>query len=190
MTSLSFKIKLALGVCAALTGMGLWAYPAAGPSAEPIQAPDQVRAQPAATVVPIDPTRAVIDGVVVDEAGAPVAGAQVRVPQSWYPPADGTAAADGRFRITIDYPTARYCTIYASSPDGTKLAVDKTDPWNDGPVVPIRLVLRPAVPIRVTVVDGRDAPVPGAAVAASNTAAVVAHATTDDRGAEIGRAHV
>src|SRR5205823_867597 len=122
---------------------------------------------PAAAAVPADPTRAVIEGVVVDESGAPVAGAQVRVPQSWHPPAAGTAAADGRFRLTIDYPTARYCTIYASSPDGTLLAADKTDSWNDGPVVPIRLVLKPAVPIRVTVVDGRDAPVPGAVVAAS-----------------------
>src|SRR5205823_938196 len=65
---------------------------------------------------PPDPSKAVVTGTVVDEAGRPVAGAVVRSLRSRLkePPPQTTTAADGTFRMVLDQPSLAHETILAA----------------------------------------------------------------------------
>src|SRR5438034_2299884 len=72
---------------------------------------------------PADPTRAVITGVVVDEAGKPAADVSVRT--LWRgvggAPASAHTDAAGRFRLVLDRATNFYDLVLASATDGVRL---------------------------------------------------------------------
>jgi hypothetical protein len=134
-----------------------------------------------------DPSKAVIDGTAVDEAGAPVVGATVRVLKWLQPDATAVTAAGGRFRLVLDGPLANYHTIYAVTPDGGRQGRCQTKFMDFRQTISSRLVLKPAATVRVSVVDGRGTAVPDAIVALDDQEAMLAHSTTDANGAAIIR---
>lgn len=129
-----------------------------------------------------DPSKAVIDGAAVDEAGAPVVGATVRARQWLHPDATAITSAGGRFRLVLDGPRANYHTIYAATLDGGQQGRCQTKSMDFGQTISYRVVLKPAATVRVSVVDGRGTAVPGAIVAVDDEAAMLAHSTTDASG--------
>ena len=129
-----------------------------------------------------DPSKAAIDGIAVDEAGAPVVGATIRVRQWLHPDATAVSAADGRFHIVLDDALANYCP-YAATADGTRQGRQCTEFMDFSRIVAIRVVLKPAATVRVTVVDAGGAAVPGAVVAMDDQAGMLAHSITDATGA-------
>jgi RNA polymerase sigma factor (sigma-70 family) len=164
--------------------IGLGSFAGADPAQDAgrnADAPPAVAARRAEPEPPPDPTRAVVEGIVVDEAAKPVAGAEVRVPG--HAIATATTAADGRFRVILDGPLARYTTIHVRGSDGAKMAVARTDPFDDDAVVRARIVLKRAATIRVQVVNGENTPVADAAVTAQGPAGTLAHCRTDAAGA-------
>jgi hypothetical protein len=130
-----------------------------------------------------DPSKAVIEGAAVDEAGAPVDGATVRVRQWLHPDVTAITAADGRFRIVLDAPLAIVRMVHVASADGSRQGRYRTEFMDLCRVVNARVVLKPAATVRVSVVDGRGAAVPGAVVAVDDLADMLAHTTTDAGGA-------
>lgn len=138
-----------------------------------------------ATLRADDPSRAVIDGTAVDEAGEPVAGATIRAPQRWSFPPDAAAVtdSDGRFRLELATPMANGVTVYAATPDGARQGRQRTEFMDFSRTVRCRIVLKPAATVRVAVVDGQGEAVPDAVVALDDFHAMLAHAVTDGAGA-------
>jgi hypothetical protein len=122
----------------------------------------------AAEAPPADPTRARIEGIVVDEAGRPVEGAIVRS-LDWGLKRDKPTARsgpDGRFCLILDEAQANRHAVAASNGDGTRQALTHTDPNDERATVEVRLVLRPSQELAVNVVDEQSKPVAGASVVA------------------------
>jgi hypothetical protein len=70
----------------------------------------------------LDPSKARVEGVAVDEAGKPVAGAVVSTVRS-HVGSEGSSvrtAVDGAFRLLLDEASARYETIVATADDGRR----------------------------------------------------------------------
>lgn len=130
-----------------------------------------------------DPSSAVVEGVVVDEAGSPVSGVQV-VSHNWLQPdSTCTSGADGQFRLVLDSPFCGYRHLYASNLDGSRRGRYLTPFMQFDPIVKVRIVLKPAADVHVIVVDGKDRPVPGAVVVMNDaTSSALADATTNEKG--------
>lgn len=113
-----------------------------------------------------DPSKARIEGVVVDEGGKPVAGATVSMVRYGprMPLATATTNADGTFRLISDTATVHHRILLASTDKGKHQGV-----WQvEGPaldlVTPARIVLKPARSIVVRVVNDLKDAVLGASV--------------------------
>jgi hypothetical protein len=130
-----------------------------------------------------DAVRAVIDGVVVDESGAAVAGATVRVPEWAGPDVTATTDAGGRFRAVLRGPLANFRAIYAADSGGKRLGRSLTDVMDYAPVVTTRITLKPAIDLHVSVVDAMEKPVAGATVAVEDQYKLAAYGTGDAQGA-------
>src|SRR5262249_30024031 len=112
-----------------------------------------------------EPARARVEGVVVDEAGKPVAGVTVgvvRVGKSAGPTA--RTAADGSFRLVLDAPSALYETVLATADGGARQGIVRFQDTVLPSVAKVRLVLKPSRALTVRVSDARKAPVAGADV--------------------------
>jgi beta-lactamase regulating signal transducer with metallopeptidase domain len=147
-------LLLAAGVAAASVRLG----------GEPATQDKTARERPAAEPVK-DPSRARIEGVVVDEAGKPVAGATVgvvKVGRGSEPTA--RTAADGSFRLVFDAPSVRHETVLATADGGARQGIVRFEDTVLPGVAKVRLVLKPSRPLAVRVTDARKAPVAGAAV--------------------------
>jgi hypothetical protein len=138
----------------------------------------------AAADPPADPSRARIEGIVVDEAGRPVEGAAVRV-LDWDTKAanaTGRSGPDGKFRLVLDGALARLRHVVAQSTSGRQ-ALAEIDFLDHRPVVDVRLVLKPSHDVTVRVVDEKKKPVAGAFVAAlARFLMPLDHAETDATG--------
>ena len=112
-----------------------------------------------------DPSRAVIRGVVVDEGGAPVAGAVVSVPAlpSRGGPEPATTDSTGAFRLTLNAPAVQNATLLVNSADGAQLGLLEFDASHDVSS-DVRVVLKPGRKIAMEVVDANGNPAPGARV--------------------------
>jgi Carboxypeptidase regulatory-like domain len=130
-----------------------------------------------------DPGRTVIDGVVVDESGAAVGGATIRIPDWGQPEVTATTGADGRFQAALNGPLANYRAIYAADSNGKRLGRALTDAMDYAPVVTTRITLKPAVDLLVSVVDATEKPVAGATVAIEDEYHLAAYGTSDVKGA-------
>jgi hypothetical protein len=129
-----------------------------------------------------------IKGIVVDEQGRPVAGA--RVSSLWTIEAKPvTSDADGTFALPTDEPRLANQSLLATSDGGARQGVFRFDgpTGPKGPRTLPRIVLRPAQEVTVTVVDGRGAPVAGAAVFVLDLVFPVAGAHSDARGIAVLR---
>jgi beta-lactamase regulating signal transducer with metallopeptidase domain/protocatechuate 3,4-dioxygenase beta subunit len=146
---------------------------------------DRGAAEPPAREAPRDLTKARIEGVVVDEAGKPIAAATVSI-LGWRagsaPPV--RTAADGSFVLVLADASARYHTVLATADGGARQGLFHFYDTVLTPVATARIVLKPSRPLTVRVTDARKAPVAGATVGVSDhtSAWLVASATTDGRG--------
>ena len=129
-----------------------------------------------------EPTWTVVDGIVVDEGGKPIAGATVRflIPYK----ASGPAAADaaGRFRLAFYCGVARSEWLVAESPDGRRLGYEYL---RAPPALHLatRIECRPPRTIRIHTVDGHGQPVAGARTAVMVRGIMaLAHSATDKTG--------
>lgn len=110
-----------------------------------------------------------IRGTVVDEAGAPVAGAAVRA--KGYEKSDdaATSGADGRFLLRVGGPFRVHTAIIAEADGGARLGFAAHDDMAIGPPESLRIVLKPARPLTVRVKDAAGRPVAGAAVSVDSS---------------------
>jgi RNA polymerase sigma factor (sigma-70 family) len=130
------------------------------------------------------PRPARVHGVVVDEAGRPVAGALVQADPFTPREARGTTGADGWFSIEIPRHQIDGMAILARSAEGNRLGYFQYD-YNLTVLAaqsPARLVLKPGREVVVRVTSSSRAPVPDAAVEAAGNFAVLADGKTGPDG--------
>ncbi len=175
------------GTVAGLAGVGwLWSarqqapLPAAGPQVK------GVRHDPAPA--PVGKAGSRLKGVVVDEGRQPVAGARVR---SLYTASRQTATtgADGTFDLPNEMRNALEHGLIATADGGALQGMCLFQPpaVPDGPGSLAGIMLHPAHEVAVTVVNGRGAPVPDAAVFVLDLNFPAADARTDARGKAVIR---
>ncbi len=130
-----------------------------------------------------------IKGIVVDEAGKPVAGARV-APLWMLPTRTAISAADGTFVVLHDDPRRTNQAVIATADGGARQGIFRYDgpAGYKGPRTLARVVLRPAQLVTVTVADRSGAPVPDAAVFVLDVVFPVAESRTDARGIAVLRA--
>ena len=125
-----------------------------------------------------------IKGLVVDSSGQPVAGALVSNMRSDRP-RSATTKPDGTFVIATDDSNLRYFALLATADNGARQGIFRFhDPKTGikGLRTLARIVLKPLRAVTISVVDGRGAPVEGAAVVVLDVVFPVAEGRTDARG--------
>ena len=171
----SFPIKLILAASLALALAACLTVGLAR-SVEPPQQPAPAAAEPEEKPQPV-----AIRGVVVDESGAAVAGADVLLAAYTSAEIRGVTGSDGRFELPLpDRRAGSWPTLLARSADGRRLGtfeygrvLSLTEPAE-----PARIVVKPGRPVEARVTDANRAPIPGAAVEAAGPLGVLAHAPT------------
>lgn len=118
-----------------------------------------------------------VTGVVVDESGQAVAGANVAA-RYWRGEATGVTDSDGRFTLAVPTKRRRGATLTATAADGT-LGFAML-PWSEPK--PLRIVLKPARVIDATVVDREGKPATAVTVYVNANYRTIAEATTDGEG--------
>ncbi|MGO9111439.1 MAG: M56 family metallopeptidase [Thermoguttaceae bacterium] len=140
-----------------------------------------------------------VEGVVVDESGRPLEGAQVRV-QSAFPLAEGSAitGADGRFRLPLLIDLHITPPLIAQSKDLSHIGFSLPRPMNmalgggmskPSEAAPLRIVLKRARTIHVSVKNSDGEPVPGASTEALGNGIPFVGSTTDQQGRATIRLH-
>jgi hypothetical protein len=128
-----------------------------------------------------------VEGIVVDEAGKPVAGA--RVVSLWTLDRKPVAsAADGTFALDVrDSNRMADRAFLATADDAARQGVFRFMDLSGmkDRRTPVRIVLKPVVEVKVTVVDGTGSPVPGVEVFLPELIFPLARGTTDDRGVAV-----
>jgi len=129
---------------------------------EPAGSPQEKRT---AAAVPAKPRRRPeqtrIIGVVIDEAGRPVAGAVVRV-IGWTETFATTSGPDGIFSVIVDEPALHHHLLHASAGEGARQGLVYFPDTIYQAETTVRVVLRPARSLTVRVSDRRGAAVPDA----------------------------
>jgi Carboxypeptidase regulatory-like domain len=130
-----------------------------------------------------------IKGVVVDVSGKPVLGA--RVSSHWkFNPVAVTTKADGTFVLANDEPRLANLAFLATADGGARQGTFRFQDLagsKDSRTL-VRIVLKPARIVTVTVIDGRGQPVEGAPVCVLDLVFPVADARSDARGVATLRA--
>ncbi len=128
----------------------------------------------------LDPSKARIEGVVVDESSGPVAGASVRVMNNER--LTTATRADGTFRLVLDRPSCRYVSLLASVETGARQGVHAIAESPIGAVVSCRIIVKPSRALTVQTRDSRGKPVPQAAVGVFDVNLGLLTAETDATG--------
>ena len=176
---------LTLGAAACLTAGLVWAVVPGGEERPPdVKPPTAIaEAEGKANARKAGPLQVLVHGVVVDEAGRPVAGAEVRVAPFSPREALGASDADGSFLIHIRGPLLDGTALLARSAEGDRLGVFRYDyNLNEAAEAPARIVLKPGREVIVRVADASKAPEAGAAVEVAGNSGVYAHSTTGPDG--------
>ena len=185
MTRTTVRMRISAAAALAATGLIVTSVrlvsPARADGPQKREAPDQ----PAAPE-PLKTDLRSIDGIVVDEAGQPVAGAVVSAMAQMDALDKVATAADGRF--TLPRPgqfRLLWEILVAETEGGTRMGVGRFDePLNSRPPVPVRIVLKRSRPVTVQVKDATGEPVPEADVhAIGDRSAFVTRAATGPAGA-------
>ena len=120
----------------------------------------------------------VLEGIVVDEQGKPVAGAIIRAREYTEEVSTTNSGADGRFRLAVRAPYVIKGAITASDARENQRGIATSRFPNNA----IRIVLKPSRSVDMTVVDARGQPVAGADVAALLWSGQIAAGKTDIHG--------
>ncbi len=126
-----------------------------------------------------------VHGVVVDDAGRPVAGALVQAKAFSEREARGITGADGSFTIPIRSERVDGTDLLARSANRDRCGFFRYD-YNLAKAdaeKPARIVLRPSREVEIRVTDSGKTPVPGAAVEIAGSYSVLDDATTGPDGA-------
>lgn len=128
------------------------------------------------------PATRTLTGIVVDEAGQPVA--HVAVVHGYTSAGQTTtSAADGSFSLQVPAETYPYGQTVATETGSRRIASFRQSKVMPGePVALQRLVLHPARVLSVSVADAAAHPIAGATVAAGESFSNLAQALTDDAG--------
>ncbi len=171
MTRTSLGMKTALAIALAVTGVSVASIRVGGSvrAGEPAQANPQ---NGLATTPNADFWR--IEGVVVDEQGRPVGGAEVRTMPVFDGPANAVVQTDddGTFRLTLtNLSPSGLVGLMAEAARGSQMGLDGTFDRrrNQRSNEPARIVLKPSRTVTVRVKDAAGAPVAGATVEAAET---------------------
>ncbi len=107
-----------------------------------------------------------VRGVILDEAGRPVAAAEVLAEAFTEREARGVSGADGSFAIPIRRHQVDGTPLLARSAEGDRLGVFRYESnlTKAAAEAPVRIVLKPDRKVVVRVADANQTPVPGAAV--------------------------
>ena len=162
------------------------------PHERPMQTQDRLRPSPrrlpkrprSSRRKTLDP-RARVQGVVVDEAGQPVSGIDVRVNNAVDRQQRGITDAIGQFDFLIGIPPYPDTCLLAASRDRTRQGiVPRVDLSSEAtkPRHPVQIVLKPAQEIAVRVLDRDSKPVADAAIAFLTERHPVANGQTDGDG--------
>jgi hypothetical protein len=161
---------------------------------EPSQAADRPSKKSASKKAAATDGQWELRGNVVTEAGAPVGDVLVTVRNF---PFVGTvrSAADGRFSLTVPNAPSWTLMLIGKDSSGLRQAIyvyEATPPWpQSGPSgSPVRLVMKAAREIPVTVIDGAGQPVAGAIVGACAHLHEVETETSDSQGGAVLRVPV
>jgi hypothetical protein len=124
-----------------------------------------------------------LNGVVVDEQGAPAADVDVSI--AWYRDgrAEAATAADGSFELALPRQRAAGQLLRATADGGRRQAYFMA-PWDLAtlPRGPLKLELAPAKRVEVQVIDGEGSPIEGATVGLMGLYWTLEFATTDAAG--------
>jgi Carboxypeptidase regulatory-like domain len=131
-----------------------------------------------------DPSKGRVEGVVVDEAGKPVAGATVRASRWQRDKADVSdkTVANGSFRLVFDSPTVQIQRLIASADGGKRQGFVAIDYSANDQVTNVRIVLKPARTLTVRVVNELKDPVLAASVSLLEYSLPLMTAETDRQG--------
>jgi RNA polymerase sigma factor (sigma-70 family) len=163
------KLKITTAVFLAVAGAGLgvgrlvvptWAADRAVTGIEPPAKEQQPAARDAPPKKSAD--ESMLTGMVVDDQGLPVAGAQIRMMGPPQHRSRATTAADGTFRLPMPDGRLRFSTHLWAEGDGGRLGLLYLDKAEPGTAV--RVVLKPCRESSVKVVDAQDRPIDGARV--------------------------
>jgi beta-lactamase regulating signal transducer with metallopeptidase domain/protocatechuate 3,4-dioxygenase beta subunit len=129
-----------------------------------------------------DPTKASITGIVVGEAGDPVAGATVRLLRL-----DSTISvrteADGRFKMILDKPTVSVPTLLASAAAGKLQGIERLESGTYyAASTDCRITVRPTRELAAIVRNRDGQPIPGATVQVMDHYSPLADASADSAG--------
>jgi RNA polymerase sigma factor (sigma-70 family) len=184
-------------VAVGLTAFVTWASVQTGPGGPPIvaqaQAAPKTNTPAKAKKAQADetkggPSRARAHGIVVDEAGEPVAGIEVRANDGVDPQSRGVTNANGAFDFLIQEPGIEGISLLAASADRTRQAIywygdDDGKPMSvDEMKQPVRVLLKPAREVVVRVLDRQGKPVTDAVVGFVTARSAIADGRTDADG--------
>ena len=179
-------VLVLVGTAAGLTAGLAWAF---GPHPGVQVSRPEPRAVAAATKTTasdkkVNVRQIQVKGVVVDEAGRPVPGVEVRADAFGFRESRGVTAADGSFAISVRHLEVSGLSLLARTPDHTRSGVFQYD-FNltkEAAERPARVVLKPSREITVHVADSNKAPVPRAAVEVAGMLSIHDDATTGREG--------
>jgi RNA polymerase sigma factor (sigma-70 family) len=153
-------VASAVAIAACVTAASTTRVDAAGDDKSQPSIPEQKQ------IAEVDPSKATIEGVVVDEAGKPVSGAVIaRGRYDCDEPAKAVRSdSEGRFRLVLDNSFADYTSLIASADGGSRQGFLHIGAFGTERVEHSRIVLKAACTMRVHVVDSNKDPVVGASV--------------------------
>ena len=177
MTRTTFRMKIAVWVLLAVTGLG-----AATIRLDRSARAEENQAKPSEPPAAAAPAVWRVEGTVVDEQGRPVAGAVVRAVADGGAADGSKTAADGAFGLALGGRHPYIRGVIAETDGGARIGLVRFDEvrWL-GAKDPVRIVLKPSRPVRVRVKDAAGLPVAGAAVEAIDLA-FQTHTTTGPDG--------
>jgi RNA polymerase sigma factor (sigma-70 family) len=188
LTRLTLIVAAVMGV--GVASLGAYAAWPAVPAerVEPPKAPVVAKVDDPApgdqAVTGVDARRARVHGVVVDEAGKPVPGIDVRDFND--PPARGITDELGRFDFRVPSPLLSGTSLLARTADHSRQGIHRYDfeLLETETKQPIRIILKPSREVVVRVTDKAGVPVPGAAVETLPSYAIV---MADNKGTAVLR---
>jgi RNA polymerase sigma factor (sigma-70 family) len=182
------RLTVLVAAVMALSAAGLGAYAAwAAVPPRPTDPPEVQADNPASndrTDPAKAPRRARVHGMVVDEAGKPVPGIEVRIMNHDDHQSRGVTDSAGRFDFAIRSPLLRGAILLAGTADQSRQGIYAYDYTVDETETkqPVRIVLKPSREVVVRVTDPARTPVPGAAVEVVAGYRMIAVGSADDRG--------
>jgi RNA polymerase sigma factor (sigma-70 family) len=175
---------VAIGLTAAVTGAAVLIEAGEPPTGRVASGPETTAGMARADEARAVPPGGRVHGVVVDEAGTPLPGVEVRINRAEERESRGVTNPSGQFDFPIRSPDPQAMTLMAASADRTRQGIYQYGYRlsTDEAKQPVRVVCKPAREVDVRVLDRDGRPVTEAAVAFLAERSPVADGRTDADG--------